>query len=233
MKKAGAVKGSFFATRHCVAQELVDGAACVWEIPSSIGRFLDAGLLPGTFERISDSIWAEQGAVIEHGASVEGRLVIGRGSVVKRNAVLRGDNIIGRDCLVGNFTEVKNCLFFDGVQMPHFSYAGDSVLGYKAHLGAGAKISNFKSDGSPVDLSFSDGRLKFGAEKARLVSMALFLLVFGSVALLGLAMDNGFVLPALPAWLAAALPGLLAIVSVGGFALSYCISQAVYAKKEF
>ena len=71
------------------------------------------------------------------------------------------------------------------------------------------------------------------AEKARLVSMALFLLVFGSVALLGLAMDNGFVLPALPAWLAAALPGLLAIVSVGGFALSYCISQAVYAKKEF
>ncbi|PWM09755.1 MAG: UDP-N-acetylglucosamine pyrophosphorylase [Flavobacteriales bacterium] len=165
MKKAGAVKGSFFATRHCAAQELVDVAACVWEIPSSIGRFLDAGLLPGTFERISDSIWAEQGAVIEHGASVEGRLVIGRGSVVKRNAVLRGDNIIGRDCLVGNFTEVKNCLFFDGVQMPHFSYAGDSVLGYKAHLGAGAKISNFKSDGSPVDLSFSDGRLKFGAEK--------------------------------------------------------------------
>ena len=165
MKKAGAVKGSFFATRHCAAQELVDGAVCVWEIPSSIGRFLDAGLLPGTFERISDSIWAEQGAVIEHGASVEGRLVIGRGSVVKRNAVLRGDNIIGRDCLVGNFTEVKNCLFFDGVQMPHFSYAGDSVLGYKAHLGAGAKISNFKSDGSPVDLSFSDGRLKFGAEK--------------------------------------------------------------------
>lgn len=165
MKKAEAVKGSFFATRHCVAQELVDGAACVWEIPSSIGRFLDAGLLPGTFERISDSIWAEQGAVIEHGASVEGRLVIGRGSVVKRNAVFRGDNIIGRDCLVGNFTEVKNCLFFDGVQMPHFSYAGDSVLGYKAHLGAGAKISNFKSDGSPVDLSFSDGRLKFGAEK--------------------------------------------------------------------
>ena len=75
--------------------------------------------------------------------------------------------------------------------------------------------------------------LKFGAEKARLVSMALFLLVFGSVALLGLAMDNGFVLPALPAWLAAALPGLLAIVSAGGFALSYCISQAVYAKKEF
>ena len=75
--------------------------------------------------------------------------------------------------------------------------------------------------------------LKFGAEKARLVSMALFLLVFGSVALLGLAMDNGFVLPTLPAWLAAALPGLLAIVSVGGFALSYCISQAVYAKKEF
>ena len=64
-------------------------------------------------------------------------------------------------------------------------------------------------------------------------SLALFLLVFGSVALLGLAMDNGFVLPALPAWLAAALPGLLAIVSVGGFALSYCISQAVYAKKEF
>lgn len=165
MKRDGAVKGSFFATRHCVAQELVDSVADVWRIPSSIGRFLDCTALPPTFERISDSIWAEQGAVIEQGAAIEGRLVIGRGSVVKRSAVLRGDNIIGRCCLAGNFTEVKNCLFFDGVQIPHFSYAGDSVLGYKAHLGAGAKISNFKSDGSPVDLSFADGRLGFGAEK--------------------------------------------------------------------
>lgn len=165
MKKSEAGKNAFFATRHCVAQELVDSVADVWQIPSSIGRFLDCTALPPTFERVSDSVWAEQGAVIEQGAAIEGRLVIGRGSVVKRSAVLRGDNIIGRCCLAGNFTEVKNCLFFDGVQIPHFSYAGDSVLGYKAHLGAGAKISNFKSDGSPVDLSFADGRLIFGAEK--------------------------------------------------------------------
>ena len=75
--------------------------------------------------------------------------------------------------------------------------------------------------------------LKFGAEKARMVSMALFLVVFGGFALLGLAAGSGVALPAPPAWVAAALPGLLAILSVGGFVLSYFIAQAVYAKKEF
>ena len=75
--------------------------------------------------------------------------------------------------------------------------------------------------------------LKYGAEKARMVSMALFLVVFGGCTLLALAAQRGLTLPAPPAWLAAALPGLLAILAVGGFALSYCIAQAVYAKKEF
>ena len=75
--------------------------------------------------------------------------------------------------------------------------------------------------------------LKYGAEKARMVSMALFLVVFGGFTLLGLAAQQGLTLPAPPAWLAAALPSLLAILAVGGFALSYCIAQAVYAKKEF
>ena len=75
--------------------------------------------------------------------------------------------------------------------------------------------------------------LKFGAEKARMVSMALFLLVFAGFALLGLAADRGVALPAPPAWVLTALPGLLAILAVGGFALSYCIAQAIYARKEF
>ena len=75
--------------------------------------------------------------------------------------------------------------------------------------------------------------LKFGAEKARMVSMALFLAVFGGFALVCLAVGNGFALPAPPAWVVAAIPGLLAILSVGGFVLSYFIAQAVYAKKEF
>ena len=75
--------------------------------------------------------------------------------------------------------------------------------------------------------------LKFGAEKARMISMALFLVVFGGTALAGLAVDSGFAFPAPPAWVVAALPGLLAILSVGGFVLSYFIAQAVYAKKEF
>ena len=75
--------------------------------------------------------------------------------------------------------------------------------------------------------------LKFGAEKARMVSMALFLVVFGGTALAGLAVDSGFAFPAPPAWVVTAIPGLLAILSVGGFVLSYFIAQAVYAKKEF
>lgn len=75
--------------------------------------------------------------------------------------------------------------------------------------------------------------LKFGAEKARMVSMALFLLVFAGFALLGLAADRGLALPAPPTWVLAALPGLLALLSIGGFVLSYCIAQAIYARKEF
>ena len=75
--------------------------------------------------------------------------------------------------------------------------------------------------------------LKFGAEKARMISMALFLVVFGGTALAGLAVDSGFAFPAPPAWVVTAIPGLLAILSVGGFVLSYFIAQAVYAKKEF
>jgi NDP-sugar pyrophosphorylase family protein len=115
--------------------------------------------------RVGENIWAEEGAIIEDGAQIEGNLIIGRGSTIKKNTIIRGYNVIGRDVLIGNFVEIKNTLIYDGVQLPHLSYVGDSVLGYYSHLGAGVKVSNFKSWGNEINITFDDVKLATGLEK--------------------------------------------------------------------
>lgn len=162
--------GYFFASAHPFAQRAVDSCLHPWEIIDRLSSLFDdpQRLCRDGLRRVADEVWAESGACIEDGAEISGRLIIGRGSVVRRGAVLRGDVVMGRDCAIGHFTEVKNALLYDAVQLPHFSYVGDSVLGVGAHLGAGAKISNFKSFGTSVQLHFEERdydlrREKFGA----------------------------------------------------------------------
>lgn len=158
----------FFASAHPFAEAAVRDCRYPWEIVARLDRVFDSPkplAACGRLRRITDNIWLEEGAYLEDGATVEGRLIAGRGSVIRRGAVLRGDVILGRGCLVGHFTEVKNALLYDGVQLPHFSYVGDSVLGRCAHLGAGAKVSNFKSFGTSVRLHFDDRDCDLHTEK--------------------------------------------------------------------
>lgn len=113
-------------------------------------------------------IWIHKSAIIAKSAQICAPCIIGPCAEIRHCAFIRGSVLIGKNCVVGNSTEIKNSILFDGVQAPHYNYIGDSILGYKAHLGAGAVISNLKSDKSEVCLNF-DGEIihtqlrKFGA----------------------------------------------------------------------
>ena len=156
----------FFSHKHTFAQCVVDSVNYAWQIPSMIeGHWEEIIAHCPTLRLIGENIWAEEGAVIEDGAQIEGYLIVGRGSTIKKNTVIRGYNVIGRDVMIGNFVEIKNTLIYDGVQLPHLSYVGDSVLGYYSHLGAGVKVSNFKSWGNEINITFDDVKLATGLEK--------------------------------------------------------------------
>lgn len=117
---------------------------------------------------IGSQVWIGEGTVIEEGAMIKGPAIIGRDCQIRHNAYIREDVIIGNNCVIGNSCELKGSLLFNGCQVPHFNYVGDSILGYKAHLGAGVKISNVKllSGNVMVEVGgrkWDTGLRKFGA----------------------------------------------------------------------
>ncbi len=134
-----------------------------WEILPLIKDILPAisdTLSRGKYKEISPDVWAAETALIEETAYIKGPAIIGPFTQVRHCAFIRGNALIGEHCVIGNSTEIKNSIIFDGVQVPHFNYVGDSVLGYKAHFGAGAITSNVKSDRSLIG---NTGLKKFGA----------------------------------------------------------------------
>ena len=152
---------------------LFDGSEFAWEALKKIEPYLakvarqnPPPRFPGA--SIGERVIIGAGTVVEPGALIKGPAIIGKNCQIRHNAYIRENVLIGDDCVVGNATELKNALLFNGVQMPHYNYVGDSILGHKAHLGAGAKISNVKLfpgniavevDGVPRDT----GLRKFGA----------------------------------------------------------------------
>lgn len=153
---------------------LFDGVNFAWEALKKIENYLAANLKPGLHNRcegvafIGKNVFIGEGTVVEDGAMIKGPAIIGRNCQIRHNAYLREQVIVGDGCVVGNSCELKNALLFNGCQVPHFNYVGDSILGHKAHLGAGVVLSNFKSlgrnitvmvDGVPLDT----GLRKFGA----------------------------------------------------------------------
>lgn len=151
-----------------------EGCTQAWEALKRIKDYLDTHLQPALHNRcegeafVGKNVFIGAGTVVEDGAMIRGPAIIGRDCRIRHNAYVRGNVIIGDGCVIGNSSEFKNALLFNGCQVPHFSYVGDSILGYKAHLGAGVKISNFKLDGSNVRVEI-DGQVldtglrKFGA----------------------------------------------------------------------
>ncbi len=137
--------------------------ADIADIIREIGETLDLAL----YHHPSDGIWIAKSAVIAPTACIGAPCIIGEKTEVRHAAFIRGSALIGDGCVVGNSTELKNVILFDGVQVPHYNYVGDSVLGYRAHLGAGAITSNVKSDKTPVVIkpsSVCDPALAAGIE---------------------------------------------------------------------
>jgi NDP-sugar pyrophosphorylase family protein len=125
--------------------------------------------LPGDFEQIAAGVWAGKGTEIDESVRIKGPAIIGYDCAIRHTAYIRENVIIGNGAVVGNSTELKNALLFDEVQVPHFNYVGDSILGYKAHLGAGVILSNLKSVKDQIRISIDSGKSlntglkKFGA----------------------------------------------------------------------
>ena len=136
---------------HTVAASLFDGATFAWEVLPKISEFilkLGPTLDESIFEKRGENIWVARSAKIAPSATLNGPLIIDEDAEIRHCAFIRGSAIIGKGAVIGNSTEVKNAVIFDKAQVPHYNYIGDSVLGFMAHMGAGAVTSNLKSDKS-------------------------------------------------------------------------------------
>jgi NDP-sugar pyrophosphorylase family protein len=139
-----------------------------WEIlPKIKAMILELGSkLPKTeYEQIAEHIWIAKDALIAPSASLNGPLIIGHETEVRHCAFIRGNALIGEGCVVGNSTELKNVILMNQVQVPHYNYVGDSVLGFKAHMGAGSITSNVKSDKSLVTVRIGEEKMETGLKK--------------------------------------------------------------------
>lgn len=142
-----------------------------WEALAGIKdyiRELGPTLDPEIFEKKGEDIWVAKSVTVAPTATLNGPLIIDEGTEVRPGAFVRGSAIIGKNCVVGNSTEIKNDIIFNNVQVPHYNYVGDSILGYKSHMGAGSITSNVKSDKTLVvvkdgDEEIATGLKKFGA----------------------------------------------------------------------
>ncbi|MBW7996838.1 MAG: UDP-N-acetylglucosamine diphosphorylase [Candidatus Glassbacteria bacterium] len=166
----------FFDMQHCPFPEFYDGIDNVWEGIGKIGEFIKSKVQPGVHPSakisphafIGDNVQIGENTVVMHGAVILGPAIIGANCEIRTGAFLRPDVVAGDGSVLGNSCEFKNCFIHNAGEVPHFSYVGDSLLGYKAHLGAGVKISNVKLTWETVKVKGDDGLIdtgliKFGA----------------------------------------------------------------------
>ena len=147
---------------------LFDSCEYPWEMLPKIKEYILSLIkegIPG-YTLIADNVLVGKNVKIYETATIEGPAIIGSGSEVRPGAFIRGSVIAGEGCVIGNSSELKNCILLDKVQIPHYNYIGDSILGNKAHTGAGTICSNLKSDGKPVvihgDKEYETGLRKIG-----------------------------------------------------------------------
>lgn len=151
-----------------IAAKLFEGKTYPWEVLPDIKDFiLELGptLDEEIFEKRGDDIWIAKSATIAPTASLNGPLIIDEDTEVRQCAFIRGSAIVGKNCVVGNSTELKNVVLFNNVQVPHYNYVGDSILGYKSHMGAGSITSNVKSDKTLVVVKDGDDQIETGLKK--------------------------------------------------------------------
>ncbi|MDB6029050.1 MAG: Nucleoside-diphosphate-sugar pyrophosphorylase [Verrucomicrobiales bacterium] len=154
--------------------KIFEGCDFAWDALKRLKDYLRANLRPALHNRcegdafIGDDVFIGEGTVVEDGVMIKGPAIIGKNCEIRHNAYIRDHVIIGDNCVIGNSCEIKHSMLFNGCAVPHFNYVGDSILGYKAHLGAGVKISNVKLTPGNVfvekeGVPFDTGLRKFGA----------------------------------------------------------------------
>ena len=162
---------NLYNLEETIAKPWFEGAEYPWELLPKIGDFilkLGASLSEEEYEKRGEDVWVAKSAVVAPTAYIHGPAIIGKNAEVRHCAFIRGNAIVGEGAVVGNSTELKNVILFNKVQVPHYNYVGDSILGYKAHMGAGSITSNVKSDKTLVvvkdkERRYETGRKKFGA----------------------------------------------------------------------
>lgn len=151
-----------------IASEIFSGLSYPWEALPKIKDFilnLGPKLPKDEFEEIKENVWVSKEAVIANSAFIASPTIICKGTEIRHCAFIRGSVIVGENCVVGNSTELKNAILFNNVQVPHFNYIGDSILGFKAHFGAGSIVSNVKSDKSNVSVLINGNKTDTGLRK--------------------------------------------------------------------
>lgn len=159
-----------FDLSHSIAGAWLATYSCPWQALGGIkDMILSLGpILDSTYDEIAPQVWVHKTAVVAPTAYLGSPCIIGPGTEIRHCAFIRGSALVGENCVVGNSVELKNVILFDNVQVPHFNYVGDSILGYKSHMGAGAVTSNVKSDQTLVVVKngaeqIPTGLKKFGA----------------------------------------------------------------------
>lgn len=160
-----------YSLDQTIAKDIFNGVTYPWEVLPKISSFileLGATLSEDEYEKRGENVWVAKSAKVAPTAFINGPAIIGKDAEVRHCAFIRGNAIVGEGAVVGNSTELKNVILFNKVQVPHYNYVGDSILGYKAHMGAGSITSNVKSDKTLVVVrdgkeEIATGRKKFGA----------------------------------------------------------------------
>ncbi len=159
---------SLYSLEHTVAKEYLSGFEYPWEALAGIKDFILAlgeKLDKDKFDYNGDGVWIAKSATIAKSAYIGSPCIIDEGAEVRHCAFIRGSALIGKNCVVGNSTELKNVILFDNVQVPHYNYVGDSILGWRSHMGAGSITSNVKSDKTLVCVNAGTKKIETGLKK--------------------------------------------------------------------
>ena len=168
MKKEEMKISDLYSLENTMAKELLEQFTYPWEVLAHIGDFVErlGETLPkDEYANPAEGIWIHKSAHIAPTAGIIAPVIIGPEAEVRHCAFIRGKVIVGKGAVVGNSTELKNVILFDGVQVPHYNYVGDSILGYKAHMGAGSITSNVRSDKALVKVHAEDGDIETELKK--------------------------------------------------------------------
>ena len=168
MRKENLKISELYDLSHSMAGQWLSQFTYPWEALSGISamiRELGEKLPADEFDRVADDVWVHKSAKVAPTAHLGGPLIVCAEAEIRHCAFIRGSALVGEGAVVGNSTELKNVILFDMVQVPHYNYVGDSILGFKAHMGAGSITSNVKSDKLLVKVHAQDGDIETGIKK--------------------------------------------------------------------